>query len=73
MFSVSWKAPCFDAPSPKNESTTWPFPRIWAAHATPAACGMPCPTMPEVPRKPRSTSVRCIEPPNPLQIPVSRP
>ena len=35
----------------------------WAAQATPAACGMPCPTIPDVPRKPRSTSVRCIEPP----------
>ena len=63
MFSVSWNAPCFEAPSPKNESATWPLPAICAAQAAPAAWGMPWPTMPDVPRKPRSTSVRCIEPP----------
>jgi hypothetical protein len=31
MFSDSWNAPCFEAPSPKKLSTTCPLPRIWAA------------------------------------------
>jgi hypothetical protein len=31
MFSDSWNAPCLDAPSPKNVSTTSPRPRSWAA------------------------------------------
>ncbi len=72
-FSVSWKAPCFVEPSPKNDRTTWPWPRIWAAQAAPAAWGMPWPTMPDVPRNPRSGSARCIDPPSPLHSPPTRP
>ena len=73
MLSVSWNAPCLEAPSPKKDRTTLPFLAICFAQATPAACGMPAPTMPEVPRKPRFTSVRCMEPPSPLQSPSARP
>ena len=73
MFSDSKNAPCFDAPSPKKQRTTCPLPRICAPHAAPVACGMPAPTIPDVPRKPFATSVRCIEPPSPLQSPSLRP
>ncbi len=34
-------APCLEAPSPKKHRTTWPCLRICAAHAAPAACGIP--------------------------------
>ena len=73
MLSDSANAPCFEAPSPKKHRTTWPLPRICAAQAAPVACGIPAPTMPDVPRKPFETSVRCIEPPSPPQIPSLRP
>ena len=37
MFSVSWKAPCFDAPSPKNATDTAPSWLILDASAEPVA------------------------------------
>ena len=73
MFSDSENAPCLEAPSPKKHRTTWPCLRICAAHAAPVACGIPAATIPDVPRKPLDGSVRCIEPPMPLQSPSLRP
>ena len=77
-FSDSWNAPCLEAPSPKNDRTTWggsPSLRLLtcAAKATPVACGIPWPTIPEVPRTPRPGSARGIEPPYPPQSPSRRP
>ena len=50
--------------------------RTWssfAEYAAPRATGSPAPTIANAPRSPRSTSVKCIEPPTPLQQPVERP
>jgi hypothetical protein len=64
---ASWKAPSFDAPSPKNTMQTWPERRIFALSPTPTAIGRPPPTMPLAPRLPPATSAMCIEPPRPRQ------
>ena len=66
-FSDSWKTPWFEAPSPKNATTTVSSPRSFAASAAPHDSGIDAPTMPLAPRMCRSRSAMCIEPPRPRQ------
>ena len=63
----SWKAPMFDAPSPKNGTATESWPLYEDASAAPTACGMPPPTMPLAPSMPMLRSLMCMLPPRPLQ------
>lgn len=63
----------FAAPSPKLQIVTCPVPRSIAASARPVAIGAPAPTMPVVTISPDRGSERCIGPPLPLDVPVSRP
>jgi len=45
MFSASWNAPMFVAPSPKKHTATCPVPSSCAAQAAPSAIGMCAPTI----------------------------
>ena len=65
--SASWKAPWFEAPSPKKHRQTRFVPRSCWASAMPLAMGMPAPTMPLAPQMPREKSAMCMEPPRPRQ------
>ena len=67
MFAASWKAPMFEAPSPKNTTETRSLPRYLFAKPAPTAIGTPPPTMPFAPSMPRSRSQMCMEPPLPPQ------
>ena len=74
MFIASWKLPVLVEPSPKKEMTTLPVFLYLSAMAAPTAGGMLPPTIPVEPKLLHlSTSAMCIEPPRPLQYPVSRP
>ena len=73
MFMDSWKAPILTVPSPKKTVETRPLPSSWAESPAPTAAGSPPPTIPAAPISPRSISVKCMEPPSPVHIPVSRP
>src|SRR5690349_11468773 len=73
MFSASWKAPMFVAPSPKKQTATCSVPRYCADQAAPRAIGRCAPTIAYEPMTPCSTEVRCIEPPLPPSSPVARP
>ena len=73
MFSASWKVPMFVAPSPKNVRATFGWPRYLNDIAAPTAIGMPAPTMALAPMLPLLVSMRCIEPPRPLEPPSERP
>ena len=60
-------------PSPKNVTLTSLVPRYFAVNAAPAEIGRCAPTTANDPRTPTEKSVKCIEPPLPLQIPFSLP
>ncbi len=61
------------APSPKLTTVTWSVPRSWLASPRPQAMGRPPPTTPVVTISPECGSERCIGPPLPLEVPVTRP
>ena len=72
-FSDSRVVPWLDAPSPKNATATPPSPLCLDASARPQISGGPPPTMPLAPSMPLDRSAMCIEPPLPLQEPVTLP
>ena len=59
---LSWKAPMFVAPSPKNATLTAPVRRYCADSAAPTVIGRFAPTIAFAPSAPRATSAKCIEP-----------
>ena len=63
MFSASWKAPSFEAPSPKKQTTTRSVPCSFMLRPAPTDIGKPPPTTPLAPRLPSERSAMCIEPP----------
>src|SRR5436190_630335 len=63
-FRDSWKVPVFVAPSPKKAIATRGSSRSLKARPAPTTAGSPPPTTAFAPRLPRSTSYRCIEPPD---------
>ena len=62
MFRASWKAPSFEAPSPKKQTTTRPVPCSFMLSPAPTDIGSPPPTTPFAPRLPSDRSAMCIEP-----------
>src|SRR5471030_2834447 len=61
--NVSRVEPMLTAPSPKYVTDTASVPACRLAHAKPAACGTPPPTMAFVPIAPASFHCRCMDPP----------
>jgi hypothetical protein len=72
-FSASWNAPMLVDPSPNTATARSSVPRTWAVRAAPTATGIPAPTMANVGSRPRSGSLRCIDPPTPPMHPTVRP
>ena len=73
MLKVSYNMPWRAAPSPMKQTVTWSSLRYLSAKAMPAPRPIWPPTMPCPPKRLRSLSNMCIEPPFPLEVPVFLP
>ena len=70
---ASLKAPSLQAPSPKKHRLTWSVAKTVMLRAAPVAKGMPPPTIADSLMTPTVESAKCIDPPRPLQMPVTLP
>ena len=73
MLRDSWKIPSLVAPSPMKAAATRLCPRILNERAMPVAMGSPPPTMATAGTIPLARSPMCMDPPLPLQQPVTLP
>ena len=72
-FIASWTVPLLIPPSPKKQTATWSEPLYLIDIAAPVAITVPAATMPFAPSTPLEKSATCMEPPRPLQPPVTFP